>query len=153
MAPPVLNKKCSIEDCEHKHYGRGWCRMHWKRWRRHGDPLFTTLYRPYGQRGQCQECDEPAWARGLCQFHRHRAEKQEIINAYGGSCACCGETALEFLSIDHINGGGKQHRQNVSSVYADLKRRKFPQDDYRLLCMNCNFSVGQYNYCPHRGAQ
>ena len=30
---------CSIEDCHRPHYGRGWCNMHWSRWRKHGDPL------------------------------------------------------------------------------------------------------------------
>jgi hypothetical protein len=30
---------CSIEGCGRKHYGRGWCRMHHRRWVVHGDPL------------------------------------------------------------------------------------------------------------------
>jgi hypothetical protein len=30
---------CSIPGCDRKHYGRGWCRRHWKKWRRNGDPL------------------------------------------------------------------------------------------------------------------
>lgn len=79
--------------------------------------------------------------------------KQEIIQAYGNACACCGETQIEFLTIDHINGDGAAHRRefngNHRSVYRDLKRRGFPQDDYRLLCFNCNFALGSYGYCPH----
>lgn len=31
---PVL--QCSL--CERKHFARGWCNMHWNRWRKHGDP-------------------------------------------------------------------------------------------------------------------
>lgn len=31
-------RTCSIDGCDNDHYGRGWCRKHWKRWRRHGDP-------------------------------------------------------------------------------------------------------------------
>lgn len=34
-------KKCAIEDCGNPVKGRGWCKMHYARWRRHGDPLFT----------------------------------------------------------------------------------------------------------------
>jgi hypothetical protein len=30
---------CSIVDCERPVVARGWCSMHWQRWRRHGDPL------------------------------------------------------------------------------------------------------------------
>jgi hypothetical protein len=32
-------RTCSIEGCEAKHYGRGWCRNHHAHWIRHGDPL------------------------------------------------------------------------------------------------------------------
>jgi len=30
--------ECSIEDCDRKHYGRGWCSLHYGRWMRNGDP-------------------------------------------------------------------------------------------------------------------
>ena len=32
---------CKIEDCSSKHYARGWCSKHWKRWWTHDDPMFT----------------------------------------------------------------------------------------------------------------
>lgn len=32
-------KTCTIAGCESKHYARGWCDMHYRRWKRHGDPL------------------------------------------------------------------------------------------------------------------
>lgn len=28
---------CSIKDCDRKHYGKGWCNMHYHRWYRYGD--------------------------------------------------------------------------------------------------------------------
>ena len=75
--------------------------------------------------------------------------KQEIMNAYGGKCECCDEDRIEFLTIEHIHGDGKQHRESVNSVYLDLKKRGFPRDGYTCLCINCNFAKGQYGYCPH----
>ncbi len=69
--------------------------------------------------------------------------KLEVIQAYGGKCVVCEETHWEFLTIDHINGGGNQHRNNnggSSGVYKLLKKQGWPKDKYRLLCINCNCS-------------
>lgn len=30
---------CTVQDCGRVHFCRGYCRMHWLRWYRHGDPL------------------------------------------------------------------------------------------------------------------
>lgn len=83
---------------------------------------------------------------------RDRAKKRRlvIINAYGGKCACCGESASEFLSIDHVNGGGYKERKSrgMHSFYLSIIKRNFPKD-YRILCHNCNQALGFYGYCPH----
>ena len=39
-------KHCSIEDCEKRHYARGWCKRHYDRWRKHGDPLGAAYQGP-----------------------------------------------------------------------------------------------------------
>lgn len=35
-------RKCSIDGCENKHDARGYCKSHWKRWKRYGDPNATV---------------------------------------------------------------------------------------------------------------
>lgn len=82
----------------------------------------------------------------------YRRQKAIVVEAYGGGCVCCGETLFEFLTIDHINGGGRQDRAKRmgSMFYVWLRKNGFPKEHYRLLCMNCNFSYGMYGYCPHQ---
>ena len=35
-------KACSIDGCDSPHFGRSWCKAHYTRWRRHGDPVKTV---------------------------------------------------------------------------------------------------------------
>jgi hypothetical protein len=79
--------------------------------------------------------------------------KDEFIAEYGGKCECCAETASEFLTIDHIKGGGTKHRKAIgptSQLIRILKRQGWPKGEYRLLCMNCNLAYGRFGYCPHK---
>ena len=81
-----------------------------------------------------------------------RKLKKTTILKYGGKCECCGEKKLEFLTIDHINGGGTKHRKKVGgggAFYYWLRRNNYPSG-YRVLCSNCNSSYGSYGYCPHK---
>lgn len=77
--------------------------------------------------------------------------RRDFLDAYGGRCACCGESRVEFLTLDHIHGGGKADRDaNHGSypIYARLKREGWPRDRYRILCMNCNHAA-RLGPCPH----
>ena len=81
---------------------------------------------------------------------RRRRYRLEAFDAYGGAkCACCGDTHVEFLAIDHINGGGEEHRKTVRNICSWLRSRGWPPG-YRILCHNCNQSIGYYGYCPHQ---
>ena len=89
------------------------------------------------------------------RYHlEHRiAEKTQALEAYGGAtCSCCGELHVEFLTLDHINGGGRKHRQEIRRqgfhFYSWLRLHGYPSG-FRVLCMNCNLSLGLYKYCPH----
>lgn len=83
---------------------------------------------------------------------RHRALRTDVLRGYGGRCDCCIEDRLEFLCLDHIEGGGSKHRRHESNVvlFNRLRRQGYPKGKYRVLCHNCNFSLGAYGYCPPR---
>jgi len=102
----------------------------------------------------CKECWGNTHTRATSHDYniaRQRRQKEEIIAAYGGKCQCCGETTLEFLTVDHINNDGAAHRRQIGrGLYGWLKKHGFPQDNFQLLCMNCNFAKGRYGRCPHQ---
>lgn len=83
---------------------------------------------------------------------RNATVRVEVFLAYGGRCVCCEEFRQEFLTIDHVhgyqNGHGGEPRQGLP-LYRWLKRQHFPQERFRILCLNCNFSLAHYGYCPH----
>lgn len=80
--------------------------------------------------------------------------KLKIIKHYGPNCACCGVLEHEFLAVDHINGGGNEHRRKMGikggrHFYDWLFKNNFP-DGFQILCHNCNFAKDHFKEgCPH----
>ncbi len=82
---------------------------------------------------------------------------EEAIRVYGGKCNCCGETERAFLEIDHIDGGGNQHRkdekiQGGNSLAVWLKRNNWPEG-FQILCANCNKAKERPGGCPHQNPE
>ena len=78
--------------------------------------------------------------------------RKEVVTAYGGQCACCGEQRIEFLAIDHVHNNGAADRKENGrggTIHLRLKRMGYPKDDYQLLCHNCNMAKAFYGTCPH----
>lgn len=91
----------------------------------------------------------PTWMRD-----RLRKIRTEVLIHYGGNppkCKCCEENTKEFLSIDHINNDGKEHRKTVKASYLApwIKKNNFPSG-FQVLCYNCNLAKGFLGYCPHQ---
>ncbi len=86
----------------------------------------------------------------------YRRLKREVLEAYGGKCACCGETEEAFLVFDHVNDDGAEHRKEVKAGASLLwwaSRNGYPPI-LQILCANCNtakhFAPGG---CPHQRAE
>ena len=102
--------ECSIDGCGKPRYQLGWCRAHYSRNRRHGDPLgggpprepgrrcVNHPDRPHKGRGLCGYClnrdnesktearcrnhpDRPVWCKGLC--NRCYQSQLRVLKSYG----------------------------------------------------------------------
>jgi hypothetical protein len=85
----------------------------------------------------------------------HVALRQEVLAHYSHGtmrCACCGEGHIQFLAIDHVNGGGHRQRQQIGrnsrATYYWLKVKGFPEG-FAVLCHNCNNAKAWDGECPH----
>ena len=81
------------------------------------------------------------------------ARRTRVLQHYGGKCACCGENNIEFLAIDHINGGGNIERRTTGvrsgiGLTIWIEQSNYPPH-LRVLCHNCNMALAFYGYCPH----
>jgi len=84
--------------------------------------------------------------------------KRQILSHYSNNtliCGCCSESIYDFLTIDHINGGGRKHIQEIkgNGIYQWLKNNNFPEG-FQVLCYNCNCARSRQpnNKCPHKDA-
>lgn len=50
---------CSVENCDRPNYGRGWCKMHWQRWSKTGDPLGIRINSGPKSSVLCSLCGTP----------------------------------------------------------------------------------------------
>lgn len=107
--------------------------------------------------------NRPKEAKWYCAAHKELQRIRSLSNAYdlkrvvythyGNRCACCNETELNFLTIDHVNNDGylKRKQEGVgASLYRKIKNSCFPLS-FQLLCMNCNFGKARNKgVCPHK---
>lgn len=64
---------CKLENCDRVVECRGWCKLHYSRWQRHGDPtvVITQSKRPC----TVKDCAKMAHAHGYCPKHLVRWQK------------------------------------------------------------------------------
>lgn len=100
--------------------------------------------KPDGGYKQCANCRE-------LDRRKNEKRRKRVLAHYGEQCACCTEDTIEFLEIDHINGGGSDHRREIGAggLYQWLINNKFPEG-FQTLCSNCNRAKFRYGECPHQ---
>ncbi len=81
----------------------------------------------------------------------------KVYNHYSNydiKCICCGERHLDFLSVDHINNDGYEHRKrglSSNTLIQWIIKNNFPSG-FQISCMNCNHgrSRSPERICVHQ---
>ncbi len=143
----VLNGNYRCEDCKARE------KVH--RYKRASKKFSSGLCSRCGKyplKDGCKRCCRCLLVLGNFTKNEKERVKFKVFSHYGLSCSCCGESNFKFLTIDHIDGGGAEHRRKIgqNNIYRWLVKNNFP-DWFQTLCWNCN-SGREVNggICPHK---
>ncbi len=67
-------KKCRIKDCDSDYYSTEFCKKHYDKNRRHGDPLYKEVILK-GTPCPVGSCGKPIWVNGMCSMHNRRKQR------------------------------------------------------------------------------
>lgn len=99
----------------------------------------------------------PERLKDLRRTNRQRYRSM-VLAHYGEQCVCCSESNVAFLTVDHINDDGADHRRSLGKnagslqVWRWIVQHGFP-DHFQILCWNCNAAKHIYGSCPHSGSE
>lgn len=117
----------STTDKEKKHY-RKWYNVHKEEYR----PRKAELMRKY-------RAADPEKYRKQSREAKARLREQ-LLEMYGKTCLLCSFDDPRALTLDHIKKNGNVERKEYGErgVYLRALSKHMP-DEYRTLCMNCQF--------------
>lgn len=95
--------------------------------------FFANKARYDGLSGYCRPCQTAA------NNGRQAAQRVRVMEVLGGPhCVRCCFDDVRALVIDHIDGGGSQHRRDSVSVWVMNKYVLEHPEEFQVLCANCN---------------
>lgn len=118
---------CDVDKCEAEVYRRIWCRKHYNRWRKHGDPTITLVHKIYKNKAE----------NNRAFYHKRR---NAWIASQGGKCVKCG--SVEKLQADHIDPKTKDPmlRLKATGIKWSRNQKWLTQElaKCQLLCALCH---------------
>lgn len=141
-------RKAIVDECNHRNaekryeYRKQYKEKNWEYWIEWRKANLEKS-RAYGRKSQQK---------------RRENSRNLVFKHYGDKCTCCGEAERVFLTIDHINNDGAEHRRSLKNMggspfFEWLVKNNFPSD-FQILCRNCNW--GKYansGICPHQSSR
>lgn len=142
----MADSTCSIDQCDRVTTSRGWCRGHYSRWLRHGDPL--AGYRSPGSPippCSVEGCVQPTAriVKGMCDMHYSRVKSTGDVGPVG-PMRIIGDDEARFWSNVDMFGPLPPHRLTLGWCWQWTRPPN--ADGY-----GC-FSVDNRSVGPHRWA-
>lgn len=142
-------RSCSVEKCERKYNCKGYCHLHYTRWKKHGDPLVNL--KPKNHLCSISGCNKTHEAKGYCPMHYDRLRrlgdarfvtptemtaKQKILSNIKKNTNCCWEWtgALEKFGYAQLSFKGriiKAHRLSYIAFIGEIPKGL-------LICHKCD---------------
>lgn len=147
-------KTCNIEGCNDRHHAKGFCSIHYRRFKTYGDPLVTLYNKNHNGTCSVERCNGKYKANELCQEHFSQSpegklsKKKARLKKYGltpkeydkmvetqdNRCVICGNNEtiklhgkVQELAVDHVKDSN-------------------PIIVRGLLCIKCNSGIGLFNH-------
>ena len=115
-------KICKIKECKDKHYARGWCSKHYRRWERHRDPLFTENhgYSNHTLYGIWLNMKKRCYNKNYEYYKNYGGRGITVCKEWKSSAKTFIEWALplwkEDLEIDRINNNANYCSENCRFI-------------------------------------
>lgn len=78
-------KSCIIEGCLNNYYANKFCKMHYDKNRRNGNPTFQRKVAK-GTPCKIKNCIKPIWVNGMCSMHNRRNKRHGDLNFINPKC-------------------------------------------------------------------
>lgn len=113
---------CTLKGCPRPYVAKGYCRLHYDRWRRTGDVGSLDPFYVYNRPPACQleGCKRPQATKGWCKLHYGRIRHKGEPGPVGLTRAAQGEgytdkrTGYKFIVVDGVRMA--EHRHVMAQV-------------------------------------
>lgn len=143
---------CSIDGCNGKVVGFGYCERHYRRFKNHGDPLAGRVGKyPEGTKCSVNGCNDKIYGKGLCQKHY---DKEKIKNPLVRER--CKQANKRFLATEKGKELSRSLRslrraKNRGAVVESFKKKEiFERDNWK--CGLCGKPVNKRLKHPDPGS-
>lgn len=93
----TLGRTCTFEGCERKHLAKGYCKLHYQRLKKHGDPSISLS--KHERHGMNNTEEYSIWCNMISRCHNPNSTSFKYYGARGiAVCDECRESFLSFYS-------------------------------------------------------